>query len=83
MLGAASLGEVFGLMTAHLEGHTGSAIGEISHRVRYWVDGLVIGSELFVRGVMADHHPYPATRRIMTQPDASPPLACWRRLRGV
>jgi len=81
MLGVGSLEGVFSLMTAPLEEHTGGVLGEISKRVRYWVDGLVIGSELFVRGVMADHHPCPATRRMMTQPEASPPLACWRRLR--
>jgi len=87
ILGVGSLEEVFGLLTAQLaEEHSfyeRSVFGKISHRVRYWVDGLVIGSELFVRGVMANHHPCSDTRRIMTQSEVDPPLACWRRLRVV
>jgi len=56
-------------------------------RVRHWVDGLVIGSELFVRDTLRRCHPEaPAdTHRLAhaTVPDGStlPALCCWRRLR--
>jgi len=53
----------------------------ISCRIRYWVDGLVIGSELFIRSIMSKHHPDAHSRRIMHDTEAIPPLACWRRLR--
>ncbi len=55
----------------------------ISRRVRMWVDGLVIGSELFVRSVMMAYHPRAATRRIQDSASADPPLCCWRRLRAT
>ena len=56
-------------------------------RVRHWVDGLVIGSELFVRDTLRRCRPEaPAdTHRLAhaTVPDGSTPpaLYCWRRLR--
>lgn len=50
-------------------------------RVRYWTEGLVIGSELFIRTVMAGHHPRATLRRIQSHAIATPPLACWHRLR--
>jgi hypothetical protein len=56
---------------------------EISRRVRYWVDGLVIGSDLFIREVMTAHHPRAAIRRILHDSKQDPPLACWRRLRST
>jgi REP element-mobilizing transposase RayT len=57
-------------------------------RVRHWVDGLVIGSELFVRETM---------RRVRTEPELARhrlawaevpaagrnPVCCWRRLRVI
>jgi REP element-mobilizing transposase RayT len=54
---------------------------EISCHMRHWVDGLVIGSELFVRGIMAAHHARATTRRISHHSAQDSPLACWRRLR--
>lgn len=85
MLGIASMEDLMSMMSAvfnkdtnpleHPSDHT------VSRRIRYWVDGLVIGSELFVRNVMALHHPRPSSRRIMQQAMVEPPLACWRRLR--
>jgi hypothetical protein len=55
-------------------------------RVRHWVDGLVIGSELFVRETMgrvrtqAEIARHRLARADTTAVDA-PPLCCWRRLR--
>lgn len=86
MLGLHSLEVLFDLLRSGLEqddpvSANDSGLGYISRRVRYWVDGLAIGSELFVRHVMATHHPRSATRRIMRDAESDPPLACWRRLR--
>lgn len=53
----------------------------ICRRIRYWVDGLVIGSELFVRHVMTPHHAHASIRRMMPLAADDPALACWRRLR--
>lgn len=52
----------------------------VIRRIRYWTEGLVIGSELFIRTVMAGHHPRAHERRIQAQAIADPPLACWHRL---
>jgi hypothetical protein len=72
------------MLTAALgtELHEGTAKA-IYQRIRSWVDGLVIGSEIFVRTVMAAHHSRAATRRIDRKSLTDPPLACWRRLRSV
>ena len=56
-------------------------------RVRHWVDGLVIGSELFVRDTLRRCRPEaPADKHRLAQatvPDdpTLPALCCWRRLR--
>ena len=56
-------------------------------RVRHWVDGLVIGSELFVRDTLRRCRPEaPADKHRLahaTVPDdpTLPALCCWRRLR--
>ena len=55
-------------------------------RVRYWVDGLVIGSELFIRETMrrvrtdqeVARHRFARAEAAMTGAD---PVCCWRRLR--
>lgn len=84
IVGLANLNELQVMLTAALgnESQTGNAKA-IAQRMRYWVDGLVIGSEIFVRTVMATHHPFAATRRIDRTAVTDPPLACWRRLRPV
>lgn len=55
-------------------------------RVRHWVDGLVIGSELFVRETLrqvrgeaevARHR----LARTVSEEGEAPPVYCWRRLR--
>ena len=59
----------------------------VRRRVRHWVDGLVIGSELFVRETMrrcrpeipADNHRL-ARSLALPNPDV-PVICCWRRLR--
>ncbi len=57
-------------------------------RVRHWVDGLVIGSELFVRETLrrvrseaevARHR----LSRVVPEESEAPPIYCWRRLRAV
>jgi hypothetical protein len=54
--------------------------------VRHWVDGLVIGSELFVRDTMrrvrseSDVRRHRLARTAPLLPDALP-ICCWRRLR--
>ena len=55
-------------------------------RVRHWVDGLVIGSELFVRQTMSRvRTEAELARHRLAVADATgedgPPLCCWRRLR--
>ncbi len=53
----------------------------IARRVRYWTEGLIIGSERFIRAVMTDHHPRATERPIQPRAIDDPPLACWHRLR--
>ena len=60
----------------------------LDRRVRYWVDGLVIGSELFVRDTMRRARGEAAvakrrlTRALPTRPGApAPELCAYRRLR--
>ncbi len=54
--------------------------------MRHWVDGLVIGSELFVRETMrrvrsdAEVGRHRLARAAPEQPDAAL-VCCWRRLR--
>jgi len=56
-----------------------------ARRVRHWVDGLVIGSELFIRNTMRRARPEAKVARHRlartTAPDASDEVCCWRRLR--
>jgi len=49
-------------------------------RMRYWVDGLVIGSEIFVRDVMGRVRPVEAVARHRMARSADGPICCWRRL---
>ncbi|HMP34486.1 MAG TPA: transposase [Kiritimatiellia bacterium] len=86
MLGLRNLTDLFSMMSALLDkqassGESHTSVNTISRRIRYWVDGLVIGSELFVRTVMSTHHPQASCRRIMNRATDEPPLACWRRPR--
>ena len=61
----------------------------LDRRVRYWVDGLVIGSELFVRDVIAKARPryHIAKRRLVraVAPEQStasaPAIYCFKQLR--
>jgi REP element-mobilizing transposase RayT len=55
-------------------------------RVRHWVDGLVIGSELFIRETMGRVRTNgEVTRHRLTRAEATAagaaPVCCWRRLR--
>jgi hypothetical protein len=57
-------------------------------RVRHWVDGLVIGSEVFVRDVMSRVRPKAtvAKHRLARAAASIPrvaPVCCWRRLRTI
>jgi len=84
LVGLADLNDLQSMLAAELGHETQAVIPlAISQRVRYWVDGLVIGSEIFVRTVMIAHHPHAATRRIDQTAISDPPLACWRRLRST
>ena len=53
----------------------------VKRRVRYWTDGLVIGSELFIRSIMATHHPAPQRHRLAPSTIDVIPITAWRRLR--
>lgn len=55
----------------------------VQKRIRYWVRGLVIGSEIFVRTVMAPHAPQAGSRRIVNSPEELTGLYCWRHLQPV
>jgi len=62
------------------------SLSATASRLRYWVDGLVIGSELFVRRVMAGlYGSYAARRRLANPSDLAPDgsLWAWRRLRPL
>jgi REP element-mobilizing transposase RayT len=55
-------------------------------RVRHWVDGLCIGSELFVREAVSRARPSSAKpkhrlAKASPTPDAPDAICCWRRLR--
>lgn len=81
MLGLSRTEDVLALLSEGLgDAGTRATAGQ---RMRFWIDGLVVGSELFVRDVMAARHPRAAERRIGHPDTADPPLACWRRLRPV
>lgn len=53
----------------------------LQRRVRYWTDGLIIGSALFIRSVMAQHHPAPERHRLAPSTSDGTPITAWRRLR--
>ena len=55
----------------------------VKRRVRYWTDGLVIGTELFIREVMATHHPAPDKHRMASPTFDAVPITAWRRLRAA
>lgn len=70
----------------------GASIGRVAaksvrRRLRCWVDGVVIGSELFIRATMARvRTPQELLRQRLTDLDgiataAAPPLWCWARVR--
>jgi REP element-mobilizing transposase RayT len=80
--------EVGRLTTEDRNGKTDSAAAPAAfslgagRRMRYWVDGLVIGSEIFVRDVMSRVRPMDiVTRHRLARSTDGPPLCCWRRLR--
>ena len=54
----------------------------VRRRVRYWTSGLVIGSETFLREVMARHESKHARRHRVAKStgDATTSLCAWRRL---
>jgi REP element-mobilizing transposase RayT len=59
-----------------------------SRRVRHWVDGLVIGSELFIRETMRRVRTEEEVlrhrlARASTTPVGQTPVCCWRRLRSA
>lgn len=62
----------------------------VDRRVRYWVDGLVIGSDIFVKNVMARARGEAAvakrrlTRALAPDPSvARPDIYCFRQLREI
>jgi hypothetical protein len=54
----------------------------VRRRVRYWTSGLVIGSETFLRDVMARYQLNSNRRHRVAKmtDDATAPLCAWRRL---
>jgi REP element-mobilizing transposase RayT len=62
----------------------GGPVVEVRRRVRYWVEGLVIGSELFIRTTMSRYRTLEKLNRhrVATMDNAARlPLCSWRRLR--
>jgi len=58
----------------------------VKRRVRHWTSGLVIGSELYVRNVMARHRKSESVNQHRLAPShhtTEHPLYAWRRLRDV
>jgi len=58
----------------------------VKRRVRHWTSGLVIGSELYVRGVMSRHRKSESEdqhRLASSNRSAEHPLFAWRRLRDA
>ena len=60
-----------------------------NRRVRYWSDGLAIGSRLFLRNLMTQWHPAEKVENHRTSPQfqpansaTPPPICAWRRLRA-
>ncbi len=69
MMGVASLDVLMEMLGAELrdnwpEPENSGFSQTLQRRVRYWTDGLVIGSALFIRSVMAQHHPAPEKHRL-------------------
>ncbi len=58
-------------------------------RVRYWNDGLIIGSELFVRNMMARYRPaldakkHRLTQALLDETDQLADVYCWQKLRQM
>ena len=85
MMGCEGLCDLWQMINASLtpvggmnpEGAPGQSV---KGRVRHWVRGLVIGSELYVRTVMAPHVSNADTRRVAKNLEALPDLCCWRRV---
>lgn len=86
-----SLGQAFGgLAGVQLEpdGKVMPFTVHLDRRVRYWVDGLVIGSELFIRDLASRYQAIlrfrarPFTRARSTN-ETSFPLSCYKQLRAV
>ena len=88
LLGMADLNAVMEMLGNEL-GEDGSEQEEqgfsqtVKRRVRYWTEGLVIGSELFIRKVMANHHPAPHKHRLASSIPGEVPITAWRRLRAA
>ncbi len=77
--------EVLGTVGAHDTLFTTS----FRRRVRYWNDGLIIGSELFVRNIMARYRPaldakkHRLTQALLDETDQLADVYCWRTLRQM
>ncbi len=50
----------------------------VTRRVRYWTEGLVIGSERFVREVMAPHYQRAETKRLARSAPGEEQVFAWR-----
>lgn len=55
----------------------------VTRRVRYWTQGLVIGSELFVRKVMDPHYHRAKTKRLARGVSGENQIFAWRTLKTV
>jgi len=88
MMGLQTHEELLDLLTSELAAETPEREEQgfgltIRRRVSYWTDGLVIGSELFIRNVMAGHHPRAHVHRLAKAPSDGPALCAWRRLQAA
>ncbi len=83
VLGIGTLGELREAMAQEL-GDGGSAA--LDRRVRYWTQGLVIGSRLYLSWVMSHYRPPKDVLRHRSARMETPgahPIYAWRRLRTV
>ena len=82
-----TFGEVTGSLYEEQNDMTRFQVG-LNRRVRYWVDGLVIGSELFIKEMTSRYQGILRTKprgptRARGPDDAPLPLYCYKRLRTV
>jgi REP element-mobilizing transposase RayT len=67
------------------DGKVSQFVVQVDRRVRYWVDGLVIGSELFVRNIISHSAPdlRPRKKGLVRAHGPGLALCCYKQLRAL